>query len=65
MENGDSDSDKSPHRTGHNARHYQLHGTWAVLFLETTSPPTPLQRERGFLFLGVYARRLEKHEGGS
>ena len=46
MENGDSDSDKSPHRTGHNAGHYQLHGTWAVLFLRKPHPQ-PLSKGRG------------------
>ena len=33
MEDGDSDSDKSPHRTGHNAGYNQLHGTWTYLLL--------------------------------
>ena len=33
MENGDSDTDKYPHRTGHNAGHNQLHGTWTVLLV--------------------------------
>jgi hypothetical protein len=33
MEIGDSDTDKYPHRTGHNAGHNQLHGTWTVLLV--------------------------------
>ncbi len=33
MEDGDSDTDKYPHRTGNIAEHNQLHGTWTVLFL--------------------------------
>ena len=33
MEDGDSDTDKYPHRTGHNAGHNQLHGTWTFLLL--------------------------------
>ncbi len=65
MENGDSDTDKYPHRTGNNAGNYQLHGTWTVQFLKKPHP-RPLPKKGGaFLFLGVYARRLEKHEGGS
>ena len=33
MEDGDSDTDKYPHRTGHNAGYNQLHGTWTVLLV--------------------------------
>ena len=43
MEDGDSDTDKYPHRTGHIAGSDELYG------VKTTSPPTPLQKERGFL----------------
>ena len=42
MEDGDSDTDKYPHRTGNIAGHYQLHGTWAVLLLKQPLPcPSP------------------------
>ena len=33
MEDGDSDTDKYPHRTGHNAGYNELHGTWTYLLL--------------------------------
>ena len=40
MEDGDSDTDKYPHRTGHNAGSDELYGV--------SLSPTPLQKERGF-----------------
>ena len=43
MENGDSDTDKYPHRTGNIAGSDELYGVIEA------SPPTPLQKERGFL----------------
>ena len=45
MEDGDSDTDKYPHRTGNIAGYYQLHGTWAVLLLKQPLPcPSPKKR---------------------
>ena len=42
MENGDSDTDKYPHRTGNIAGHDFVHGTWAVQFLRKPLPcPSP------------------------
>ena len=42
MEDGDSDTDKYPHRTGHNAGHDFVHGTWTVQFLRKPLPcPSP------------------------
>ena len=46
MENGDSDTDKYPHRTGNNAGNYQLHGTWTVQFLKKPHP-RPLPKKGG------------------
>jgi hypothetical protein len=49
MEDGDSDTDKYPHRTGNIAGHYQLHGTWTVLLLRKPLPcPSP---KKGGAFL--------------
>jgi hypothetical protein len=45
MENGDSDTDKYPHRTGNNAGHYQLHGTWTVQFIRKPLPDPSPKRE--------------------
>ena len=42
MEDGDSDTDKYPHRTGNNAGHDFVHGTWTVQFLRKPLPnPSP------------------------
>ena len=49
MEDGDSDTDKYPHRTGNNAGHDFVHGTWTVQFLRKPLPPTPPLKGRGFL----------------
>ena len=38
MEDGDSDTDKYPHRTGNNAGHDFVHGTWTVQFLRKPLP---------------------------
>ncbi len=46
MENGDSDTDKYPHRTGNIAGSDELYG---VKPLPNSLSPTPLQKERGFL----------------
>ena len=65
MENGDSAHSEHTHRSSNNAGHDFVHGTWTVQFLRKPHP-RPLPKKGGaFLFLGVYARRLEKHEGGS
>ena len=45
MEDGDSDTDKYPHRTGHNAGHDFVHGTWTVQFLRKPLPNPSPKRE--------------------
>ena len=46
MENGDSDTDKYPHRTGNNAGHDFVHGTWTVQFLRKPLPNPSPKREK-------------------
>ena len=46
MEDGDSDTDKYPHRTGNNAGHDFVHGTWTVQFLRKPLPnPSPKEKK--------------------
>ena len=46
MENGDSAHSEYPHRTGHNAGHDFVHGTWTVQFLRKPHP-RPLPKKGG------------------
>jgi len=49
MEDGDSDTDKYPHRTGNNAGHDFVHGTWTVQFLRKPLPNPSPKREGLFV----------------
>ena len=59
MEDGDSDSDKSPHRTGHNAGHNQLYGTWTFLLL--TKRAGGKITSGFFLYASDYAKKYLKY----